>query len=276
MEALERQAQVLDAVRRVAQPLVRLLVDEGIGYQAFMAQMKPVFIEQALAEVLQRGEKDTDSAISLRSGIHRKEVNAWRLNPAPGKKAARRSIPAEVFARWLSDPACQDASGAPASLPRTGPAPSFESLARSVNQDMHPLSVLNELIRLGLAQLVPGDSGEERVALQSAGFVPQHDLTALLALFVDNLGAHLETATRNLMGDGPAQLEQAAYAGGLTEASAQTLAALARDLWADMLRAFLAEAQRLHAQDGGQGPRLVRLGAYFHDAPCPPDDTAPN
>jgi len=276
MDALERQTQVLEAVRRVVQPLVRLLVDEGIGYQTFMAQMKPVFIEQALAEVLQRGEKDTDSAISLRSGIHRKEVSAWRLNPTPGKKATKRSIPAEVFARWLSDPTCCSASGVLTSLPRTGPAPSFESLSRSVNQDVHPLSVLNELIRLGLAKLEPGSQGEERVCLQSTGFVPQHDQTALLGLFVDNLSAHLETATRNLMADGPAQLEQAAYAGGLTEASAQALASLSRDLWADMLRNFLTEARRLHAQDGGMGTRLVRLGAYFHDAHCPADGIEPD
>jgi hypothetical protein len=274
MEALERQAQVLEAVRRVAQPLVRLLVDEGVGYQSFMAQMKPLFIEQALAEVQERGEKDTDSAISLRSGIHRKEVSAWRLNPAPGKKATKRSIPAEVFARWLSDTDCRDASGAQHSLPRVGPAPSFEALSRSVNQDVHPLSVLNELIRLGLVTLEPDGQGEERVHLQSAGFVPQHDLAALLELFVDNLSAHLETATRNLKADSPPQLEQAAYAGGLTDSSAQKLAGLARNLWADMLQAFLAEATRLHVQDGGLGTRLVRLGTYFHDAHCPPDASA--
>lgn len=276
MEALERQAQVLEAVRRVAQPLVRLLVDEGVGYQSFMAQMKPLFIEQALAEVLERGEKDTDSAISLRSGIHRKEVSAWRLNPAPGKKATKRSIPAEVFARWLSDPVCHNASGELLSLPRIGPAPSFETLSRSVNQDVHPLSVLNELIRLGLARLEPGSQGEERVQLQSTGFVPQHDLAAMLELFVDNLSAHLETATRNLKADSPPQLEQAAYAGGLTDSSAQVLAGLARDLWADMLQAFLTEARRLHAQDGGQGTRLVRLGTYFNEAHCPPDTSAPD
>lgn len=271
MDALERQTQVLDAVIRVAQPLVRLLVDEGVGYQTFMAQMKPVFIEQALAEVLQRGEKDTDSALSLRSGIHRKDISAWRQNPTPGKKASKRSIPAEVFARWISDPACRNAQGQVLSLPRVGPAPSFESLTRSVNQDMHPLSVLNELIRLGLAALEVGSLGQEQVTLQSAGFVPQSDWAGLLELFVDNLSAHLQTATHNLMADAPAQLEQAAYAGGLTEASAQALAALARALWADMLKSFLQEASRLHTQDGGNGSRLVRLGAYFHDGHCPPD-----
>ncbi|MDP1999271.1 MAG: DUF6502 family protein [Rhodoferax sp.] len=275
MDALERQALLLDAIRRVTLPLVRLLINEGIGYQSFISQMKPVFIEQALAQVQERGEKDTDSALSLRSGIARKDINAWRQNPLLGKKTSKRSIPSEVFTRWISDPVYELPDGQPRKLPRVGPAPSFESLSRSVNQDVHPLSVLNELIRLGLAALESGEHGEEQVGLLNSAFVPQHDLSELLALFVDNLSAHLETATHNLQAHTPARLEQAAYAGGLTPDSAQVLSDLSRQLWSNMLDDFMTEARRLHAQDAGQGTRLVRLGAYFHDGlqPSQPTDS---
>lgn len=271
MEALERQRLVLDAVRRVLHPLLRLLMDEGIGYQTFLVHMKPVFIEQALAQVQERGEKDTDSALSLRSGVQRKEIAAWRLNPVLSKKAVKRSIPGEVYARWISDASYQTESGSPLQLPRVGPEPSFEALARSVNQVVHPLSVLNELIRLGLAQLAAGPKGEEQVCLTQAGFVPQSDLTDLLELFVDNLSAHVETAAFNLRGEKPKHLEQAAYAGGLTQTSAQHLSELSRELWSEMLKVFLAEARRLHTQDQGEGNHLVRFGAYFHDGSTPPD-----
>jgi hypothetical protein len=266
MEPLERQASVLEAVRRVSVPLVRLLIDEGIGYQRLMANLKPVFIEQALAQLADRDEKPTDSAASLRSGIHRKDVSAWRASPVHSSKAVKRSIPAEVFARWISDPAYRNEGGSLRELPRSGPAPSFESLARSVNQDVHPLSVLNELIRLGLAEM-RGDADGERVALLETGFVPRQDWTNLLELFVDNLTAHLEVAAHNLRGEGPPQLEQAVYAGGLTPESARQLADLSRQLWAAMMNGFLAEATRLHARDQGRGDRMVRLGAYFHESP---------
>lgn len=164
MEAIERQTQVLDAIRSVMLPLVRLLIDEGIGYQSFIAQIKSSFIEQALAQVQERGEKDTDSALSLRTGIHRKDINAWRQNPMPSPKMTKRSIPNEVYARWISDPLYQHEDGTALPLPRMASdknALSFETLARSVNQDVHPLSVLNELIRLGLAQLEPDAQGQE-------------------------------------------------------------------------------------------------------------------
>ena len=266
MEPLERQASVLEAVRRVSVPLVRLLIAEGIGYQRLVASLKPVFIEQALAQLAERGEKLTDSAASLCSGIHRKDVSAWRASPVRSRKAVKRSVPAEVFARWISDPACRAPDGSLRELPRTGPAPSFEALARSVNQDVHPLSVLNELVRLGLAEL-RADADAERVALLETGFVPQQDWASLVELFVDNLTAHLEVAVRNVRAEGPPHLEQAVYAGGLTAESADRLADLSRQLWAAMMNGFLAEATRLHARDEGRGDRIVRLGAYFHEGP---------
>lgn len=271
MEALERQKQVLDATLRVVAPLVRLLVHQGVGYQNFVGSLKPVFLEQALAQILLQGDKDTDSALSLRSGIHRKDIAAWRQDPKPTKKAVKRSVPAEVFARWLHDPLLREGD-APIRLRRNGPAPSFESLSRQVNQDVHPLSVLNELLRLGLARLEAGDDGTDHVALLATSYVPAHDWEQTLELFVENLRAHLETATRNLSATTSPRLEQAAYAGGLSETSAQQLSELSRKLWAQMLQAFLAEAQRLHEQDAGQGPHLVRLGAYFHDEFVEPDE----
>lgn len=274
MEPLERQARVLEAVRRVSVPLVRLLIDEGVGYQSLLAQLKPVFIEQALAQIAARGEKATDSAVSLRSGVQRKEINAWRRQPLSSARPVKRSIPSEVFARWVSDPLYRTPDGTVRMLPRAGAELSFETLARSVNPDVHPLSVLNELIRLGLARL-DVDGGQEAVALLQTGFVPQQDWAELIELFVDNLTAHLSTASHNLRGSGPAQLEQAAYAGGLTARSAEELAALSRELWAAMMNAFLTEATRLHAQDGGRGDRLVRLGAYFHDGPATGDEAQP-
>lgn len=269
METLARQTQILDAVGRVMAPLVRLLVSEGVGYQNAVALLKPVFLEEARAHIAAQGGKDTDSALSLRSGVHRKDISAWRQNPLPPRKAAKRSVPAEVFARWINDPAFQTETG-PCTLPRHGPAPSFEALSRQVNQDVHPLTVLNELLRLGLVVLEAGPDGTDRVALCAEGYVPQEDWTQTLELFVDNLRAHLDTATHNLLKDRPLQLEQAAYAGGLTPESAEALAALSRQLWKRMLKDFLTEAHKRHAQDGGQGTQLVRLGAYFHRETLPP------
>lgn len=265
MEPLERQSQVLEAVGQVLSPLVRLLVHEGVGYQNLAAVLKPVFLEQAQAHLRDLGERETDSALSVRSGIHRKDIANWRQNPRPGPKAQRPSLAGEVYAAWIRHPDCIGPEG-PKPLPRNGPAPSFENLTREVSQDVHPLTVLNELIRLGLAELSVDPHGQEWVQLTSGGFVPgQQHFEELLPLFVANLRAHLHTASQNLRGDMPRQLEQAAYAGGLSAQLADALGQLSRQLWQGMLQEFLTQAQALHDKDQGHGPHTVRLGVYFHD-----------
>ena len=58
-----------------------------------------------------------------------------------------------VFAHWRSDKRYRKRGGAPRTLPRVGPAPSFESLAQEVTRDVHPRALLEELLRLKLAVL---------------------------------------------------------------------------------------------------------------------------
>lgn len=269
----QRQTQVTETVQAVMAPLVRWLVQEGVGYAHLQAALKPVFIEQALAQIVARGEKDTDSALSLRSGIHRKDISAWRQSSQGSFKPVKRSISAEVFACWISDPAYADEQG-PQALPRSGPAPSFEALAQQISKDVHPLTVLNELLRLGLVSLEPDAQGGDLVVLRSQAFIPQNDWTQTVDLLRDNLRAHIESAVANLGGQQAPRLEQAAYAGGLSHASAQALSQLSRQLWAQMLKTFLTEAQRLRTRDQALGPCLVRLGVYFHDEQLSPDAAA--
>jgi hypothetical protein len=115
-----KAAIVLGCVLRVMRPLVRLLIRNGVPYPAFATALKHVFVEAARAELASRAMAQTDSAITLLSGVHRRDVrNLGR--PASSRKVVApepRSLPGEVIARWLSDPAYLDAQGAPRLLPR--------------------------------------------------------------------------------------------------------------------------------------------------------------
>ena len=90
---------------------------------------------------------------------------------APARRRTR-SLASEVFAHWQGTPAYQDAAGRARALPRQGPAPSFEALAQEVTRDVHPRSLLAELLRLKLAVL---DPVSDTVALARDGFVPGTD-----------------------------------------------------------------------------------------------------
>lgn len=254
---------VLGALGRILGPLARLLLAGGMDYTRLAAALKPLFIEQARQELLRSGQADTDSAISLRSGVHRKDVREWRRNGLSGRIAQELSISSQVFARWVQEPLYCDRRRRPRALPRLGAAPSFESLARSVTQDVHPYTVLTELLRLGLVQ-VQTLKGVETVVPQRDGFVPPPGSRELLELFGANLGDHAAAAVANLLGQ-PARLEQSVFADGLSAESAAALGALARKLWAQSRSEMIAEATRRVAADRGRADAScrVRLGSYF-------------
>ncbi len=244
-------------------PLVRLLLASGVDYTQFAATLKPLFIEQARLELLRNGQKDTDSAISLLSGVHRKDVRAWRTEGLAARIEQHMSVSAQIFARWVQDPLYRDRHRRPRPLPRSGPAPSFETLARSVTQDVHPYTALTELLRLGLVA-VHSVKGQETVVPHREGFVPPAGSSDLLELFGANLADHAAAAVGNVLGE-PPRLEQSVFAEGITAASAQALGELARRLWAQARSEMIGEATRRYQTEHERDDASCRMrfGVYF-------------
>ena len=271
--------EVMAALAVILAPLLRLLVAGGADYTRLAAELKPLFIEQARLALLRAGRNDTDSAISLLSGVHRKDVREWRSTGLAGKIAKEVSISSRVYARWVQDPLYRDRRKGPKPLPRLGPAPSFETLARSVTQDVHPYTLLTEMIRLGLVQ-VQDHKGREMVVPQGDGYVPTAGSRESVELFGSNVSDHAAAAVNNLLGQ-PAQLEQSVFAERITAESALRLSELARTLWSRSRTEMIAEATRLHEADRGRDDATCRMrfGNYFwaQDAlgnPPSPDATA--
>lgn len=261
---LPQGEQSLTAVREILEPLVRLLVATGIDYTRFSAEMKLVFIQQACKEIQHIGGKETDSAISLLSGVHRKDVRQWRESGLKDSIDGEVPMSAQVYARWMQDVKYLDRRRKPKPLPRLGPAPSFESLAKSVTQDVHPFTILTDLIRLGVVELAEED-GQEVVIPNPEGFVPPPGSAELMKLFRDNLFDHAQVATQNLVRDAK-QLEQSVFAEGITRVSAERLAQIARDIWSDMRREMIDQASALYDndKDSKDANQRVRFGVYFY------------
>jgi hypothetical protein len=263
---------VVQAVAAVLRPAIRMLLRSGIDYPRLAAELKWLFIDEAVAEIARAGNATTDSAISLLSGVHRKEVRNWRVSGRPTAAARPVALSARVFARWISEADYLDAEGRPRALPRTGPVPSFEALVRAVTQDVHPFTVLQELIRLGIASVEIQDGGE--IVVAGSEYVPPAGSREALDLLAANLADHATAAVSNVLG-GPPTLEQSVFAAGITEASAAQLQQLARTLWVRMRNEMIEEASRLYQadQDLPQARTRVRLGSYFWSGPWePPPD----
>lgn len=266
--------EVLRTLGSVLAPLVRLLLASGLDYTRLVAELKLLFVEQARLELLRGGQADTNSAISLLSGVHRKDVREWRENRLGERIAQGISMSSQVFARWVQDPLYRDRRKRPKPLPRLGSAPSFDTLARSVTQDVHPYTVLTELIRLGLVK-IEARKGGEYVVPNRDGFVPPAGSSELLELFAGNLSDHASAAVANLLGAQP-RLEQSVFAEGITRESAEHLGELARKLWSHARSEMIAEASRRYAADRHRADATyrARFGAYYFAQDCESEQTA--
>lgn len=275
---------VAAALARLLAPIAQLVVAKGLPYAAVDEMLRRAVVAGAHAAHPGLPEHRRTSRISAATGLNRREVDrllAALAAPSgdPGE-APPRSPAAGVFTRWRGSAEYRTRAGAPRVLPRTGPAPSFESLAQAVTRDVHPRALLEELLRLGLAA---HDPKRDMVWLLQDDFVPRGDAQRMLQWLGANVGDHLAGAVANVTGSTPRHADQAVAADGLRAASVEQVRPLLQAHWQRMTEELVPLLQRLVDEDAArataQDPAAYRLrfGLYgFDTAPAPaPADTAP-
>lgn len=262
-----RAQLVLATALALMRPLVRWMLRHGVTYTAFAAALKTVFVEAARDELAQRRMSATDSALSLLSGVHRRDVRELTRGdpPASGVGGSGAGLPAEVVGRWLSERRYLDARGRPRALRRDDAANGFDVLVGEISSDVRPKAVLDELLRLGVARV--DDSGTE-VRLLAAGFAPRQGFAEMAALLRENVGDHLSAACANLEEDRNF-LEQSIFVDQITDDSAHRLHVVAAKAWRHAFTQVMREAQDRHAHDQQHVPAServarARFGVYFY------------
>ncbi|MGF1502186.1 MAG: DUF6502 family protein [Paracoccaceae bacterium] len=272
------------AIRRILRPVVRAMIARGLTYPQLVPMLKELFIDEAEAHFRIDGRRLTDSRISVLTGLQRRDIRQHRsetprTDPAEGQGPLPR-----VVARWQSDPIFRDGER-PAALPRLAAedrpdAPSFEGLVQSVGRDVHPRTILDELVRLGM---VVHDRETEMVSLTGESFVPSRSESLLIGYYAANLGDHAAAAAANLMAAPAAGpfYERAVHYNKLAPASVDALETLATGLQQEALTRLNEAAQAAQARDAGTPEATLRFrcGAYFYrdtSAPAAPaEDPTP-
>lgn len=258
----------LDRVLRVLQPLVRLLLRNGVTYTVFVAALKRLFLQAAQQELATRGMAATDSAVSLLSGVHRRDVRQLLRGAAADPLAAESpgslGLAAQVVGRWMNDAQFVDAQGASRVLPRSGERGSFDALVAGVSRDVRPKAVLDELLRLGVVH----ETDEGAVVLENTGFAPRQGFEEMSWLFAQNLQDHACAAVANLQGEGNF-LEQAVFVDELTALSADRMRQVSLQAWKAAFKTVMHEAQERFDADAAQAPaeqrtHRARFGVYFY------------
>jgi hypothetical protein len=296
--SVERPRLVERTALRMLRPIIRWLVQQGVTFPQFSESLKHLFLDEARNELAARAARKpastelkppTDSALSLLSGVHRRDIRNFRAaeqafesarveagaqelsvgqiatsDPnAPQLAKSRFGLSAQVVARWFSDPIYLDINEQPILLKRAGPI-SFDALVASISTDVRPRAVLEQLLHLGLVEI-----NDDQVRLVGAGFAPRADWNALSASATDNLTDHLRAAIDNL--DGKQNwLEQAIFSDEMSAESVQKLHVAASAAWRVNHRKLMQLAQQLYEQDRANrevSERVyrARIGMYYYD-----------
>jgi hypothetical protein len=255
------------AIEKLLRPLVGLLLEHGLTYTWLNGVLKRIYVDVADKEFALEGKRQTDSRITLLTGVHRKDVRHFRADPlsdAPPPESVY--LGALLVALWTSDDRFLDANEEPLSLwrlPREDGEPSFEDLVTSVSKDIRPRAVLDEWVRLGVAEL--DSSG--KVSLKQEAFIPSQGFDEKAYFLGRNIHDHLAAARHNVQGNTPPYMERSVYYDDLSPQSVEKLSELAEQEGMQALKKINSRARRLQKRDAGSDEATHRMnfGVYFYD-----------
>ena len=259
--------EIIKALRFLLRPLIKLMLSYQVTYPLIIKMLKEVYVEVAENEYKIESKRLTDSRISLISGVHRKDVKAMRDQAFSYDDDVPVGITlgSALVARWCVDEDYLDSEGEPRPLPRLSSkksnVTSFESLARSINKDIRPRSVLDELLRLKVVHICDDDD----VWLHKDALISDEGLKEKAYYLGMNLHDHIAVCTHNMGDEQPSMLERCLYYDNLTTEDVEVLAADARKMGMEMLQALNKKALVLQTESKGKkiANKRMNYGIYF-------------
>jgi hypothetical protein len=263
---------LLRAAREALRPLARRLLEGGIPFGRLEGRLRELYVELADEEFALPGRRQTDSRVSLLTGINRKEVRRIRsADPSLGApKTFSRNLAASVVSEWLADARATDRSGRPRPVPyQARRGPSFVAFVRRATADLPPRAILDELVRTGAAERREGDV----IALTADAYVPALGEEEKLEMLADDPAELIGTMLHNIFSSEEALRLQrkVSYDNVGSEGLAKARAQLRREA-----ERFLRKVNRiLAAQDRDRNPKApggerctAGLGVYYFESPA--------
>ena len=191
------------ALAQLLRPIVRLLLELGVGFRAFSDIAKRVFVDVATKDYGLRGRPTNASRVTLLTGINRRDVARLRAllrDQPPTPPAEQSSVLGRVLSGWHQDPDFVDANGAPRDLAATG-ARSFATLHARYGGDIPETATAKELRRVGAVTV----NADGTFKVRTRFYMP----LALDAVAIERYGSVVadlaNSINKNLLGQDPSQ-----------------------------------------------------------------------
>ncbi|KZZ45095.1 hypothetical protein A3759_10835 [Thalassolituus sp. HI0120] len=265
MNQLQTPSRLLSVVRTILRPLVHLLLRYQVTFPVLMPILKQLYVDVAEQDFPIDGKKQTESRLSLLTGIHRKDVKRLRQQAAEHIEVpVSVSLGGQMVAYWLSTPGYQK-KGKPQPLLRQSQTPgdiSFETLVETVGrQDIRPRAVLDEWLRLGVVRVVGTSDRDDHIELCNEAFIPRDGEDEKLFYFGRNLSDHIKTGSHNLISNNNPWLERSVYYGSLSAEAVEELHQFYREQSMELLKKVNEKAREL--KQTSPGHCRMNAGVYY-------------
>jgi hypothetical protein len=145
---------------KLLRPLVRVAIRHGLSCPELQEILRWVYVDVVTCdEEFRLKRHQTNSRAAFLTGLSRKEVHRLKQEPPPHQSEESdryTNRAARVIEGWTEDPQYCDAKDQPRLLSLKGKFPSFEDLVLRYGADVPSKTVLDELVRCNLAEIVDG------------------------------------------------------------------------------------------------------------------------
>ena len=184
--------RLLEALGRVLEPVVLLLLKSGISWREFSDLAKEKFVTVATESFGIRGRPTNVSRVAILTGLGRRDVARLR-RPRERNVVAQgfMSKPTQLLHAWNHDPKYLDPSGKPRDLEIEGADGSFAELARQYAPDIPLVAMIKELRAAGAIGPVEG----KRLRVLKRSYIPHElneNLVRLWGSVLQDLGTTFE------------------------------------------------------------------------------------
>lgn len=260
---------LLSATQMLLQPLVRILLRNGVPYGVLAELLKRVYVHVAEKEFDIPGKKQTDSRISTITGLSRREVGRVKkvADVQDSEAPMRYNRAARVIGGWIRDERFLDAEGSPNTLPLDGSGPTFSELVRQYSGNIPARAILDELLRVGAVERLPGG----RLRLLVRAYLPKTDEAGLLHILGTDVRDLIDTIDHNLRASAHEErfFQRKVSYSNLPEEIIPNLRIRSRKQAQGLLEAidrWLSVHDRdLHPEAEGTGRRRAGIGIYYFE-----------
>src|SRR5215467_1096934 len=197
MASRELRTRILDALGRLLEPIVLLLLKSGITWREFADLAKVKFVQVATREFGIRGRPTNASRVAILTGIDRRDVRKLRLAAAeqPTFDLGFMSKPTQLLDGWFHDPNFRTASGQPRDLHVSDGEDSFAALVRRYTPGIPHVAMIKELRAVGAVEELP----DGRVRALKRNYIPRELADNQIRLWGSVLQDAGTTLEHNLM-----------------------------------------------------------------------------